>query len=45
MVDTARNILDIPIAWGFMYEGSVSNDKMGLLGVITSLIGLYQLWK
>lgn len=44
-VDTVRNLLDIPIAIGFMYEGKVSNETMGLLGTITSLIGCYQVWK
>lgn len=44
-MDTVRNVLDIPIAVGFMHEGKVSNETMGLLGTITSLIGIYQLWK
>ncbi len=44
-LDTARNLLDIPIAIGFMYEGKLSSDQMGLLGTITSLIGIYQTWK
>jgi len=44
-VDTARNLLDIPVAIGFMYEGKIASDKMGLLGAITSLIGIYQIWK
>ena len=45
IVDSLRNLLDIPIAVGFLYEGSVSGSKMGFLGTITSLIGLYQIWK
>jgi hypothetical protein len=38
-------ILDAPVAWHFMYAGSVSDKVAGTLGTITSLIGIYQLWK
>jgi hypothetical protein len=42
--EVARNVLDIPVAFGFMYPGTVSNKVMGILGTITSLIGIAQLW-
>ena len=43
--EVAKDILDIPLAYGFMYPGSVSNKTMGILGTITSVIGLIQLWR
>ena len=42
--DVPRNLLDLPIAYGFMYPGSVPSKVMGILGTITSLIGVAQLW-
>lgn len=44
MIDTVRNVLDIPVAVGFLNPEKVSSRTIGLLGTITSLIGIYQLW-
>lgn len=44
-MDTFRNALDIPIAVGFMEPAMVSARKMGLLGVGTSVLGIYQIWQ
>ena len=42
--DVPRSLIDIPIAYGFMYPGAVPNKVMGILGTVTSLIGIAQLW-
>mmetsp|Transcript_8442 Transcript_8442/g.9541 ORF Transcript_8442/g.9541 Transcript_8442/m.9541 type:complete len:250 (-) Transcript_8442:176-925(-) len=43
-VDIARNIVDIPVCIGFLKPGSVSEEAMGLLGTVSSIIGIYQNW-
>lgn len=44
-IDSARVILDLPVAYSFLHPGTVSGKTVGACGTITSLIGLYQLWK
>ena len=45
IIDSIRVIFDAPVAWHFMYAGTVSDRVAGTLGTITSIIGIYQLWK
>lgn len=44
-IDTARTILDMPVAYSFLKPGTVSGKVVGACGTITSIIGLYQMWK
>jgi len=44
-IDTARTILDMPVAYSFLKPGTVSGKTVGACGTITSIIGLYQMWK
>jgi len=44
IIDCARLILDLPVAYSFLHPGTVSGKTVGLCGTITSVIGLYQLW-
>ena len=40
--DTWRCVFDIPCAFGLTKSNSVSSTKIGILGTISSVIGLYQ---
>ena len=44
-MDSARLILDVPVAYSFLKAGSVDGKVVGICGSITSLIGIYQMWK
>lgn len=37
-------MLDLLISYSFVKPGSVNGKTVGILGTITSLIGIYQLW-
>jgi len=41
-IDCLRAIGDIPAAWGLVKAGSMSSNKIGIFGTITSVIGLWQ---
>ena len=45
IIDTIRVICDIPVAYSFVKPGSVNGKAVGLLGTLTSAIGIYQMWK
>jgi hypothetical protein len=45
MIDSARVIIDLPVAYSFLKPGTVSGKTVGACGTISSLIGLYQMWK
>ena len=42
-IDTARTLLDMPVAYSFLKPGTVSGKAVGACGTITSIIGLYQM--
>lgn len=44
-IDSVRLILDMPVAYSFLKPGTISGKVVGGCGTITSLIGIYQLWK
>lgn len=35
----------MPVAYSFLKAGSVSGKVVGACGTMTSLIGMYQMWK
>lgn len=39
-----RVVADLVISYSFIKPGSVNGKTVGLLGTLTSLIGIYQLW-
>ena len=43
-IDTVRVLCDIPVALSFVKPGSVNGKTAGLLGTLTSIIGIYQMW-
>lgn len=45
MLDTLRVVCDIPVSYSFVKPGSVDGKVVGLLGTLTSAIGIYQMWK
>ena len=44
IIDTIRVLADLVISYSFVKPGSVNNKTVGLLGTLTSAIGIYQLW-
>lgn len=44
LIDTVRVVCDLVISYSFIKPGSVNGKTVGLLGTLTSLIGIYQLW-
>lgn len=38
-------LLDLPVAYSFVHPGTVNPKLVGAFGTITSVIGIYQLWK
>jgi hypothetical protein len=44
IIDTVRLILDTPVAFYFTFPGKINGKTAGLLGTITSIIGMYQMW-
>jgi hypothetical protein len=44
IIDTLRVVCDLVISYSFVKPGSVNGKTVGLLGTLTSLIGIYQLW-
>jgi len=40
-----RVLCDAPVAYSFVKPGSVDGKIAGLLGALTSIIGIYQMWK
>jgi peroxin-11C len=44
IVDILRSIIDVPIAIHFMNDKFLSPGFVGILGTITSYLGLYQIW-
>lgn len=38
-----KNILDAPIAFSGMYPGVIPSMVVGVLGTITSIVGIYQI--
>jgi hypothetical protein len=45
IIDLVRVVCDTPVAYSFVKPGSVNGKIVGLLGTLTSLIGIYQMWK
>lgn len=45
VIDSIRLLLDIPVAFSFVYPGRVPPKAVGFCGTATSLISIYQLWK
>ena len=43
-IDTFRVVCDFPVAYSFVNPGTVDGKIVGLLGTLTSLIGIYQNW-
>lgn len=43
-IDTLRVVCDLVISYSFVRPGTVNGKVVGLLGTLTSLIGIYQLW-
>jgi hypothetical protein len=44
LIDSLRVICDLVISYSFVKPGSVNGKTVGLLGTLTSIIGIYQLW-
>jgi len=44
LIDSLRVVSDLVIAYSFVKPGSVNGKTVGLLGTLTSIIGIYQLW-
>ena len=44
IIDTIRVVADLIISYSFVKPGSVNGKTVGLLGTLTSAIGIYQLW-
>jgi hypothetical protein len=44
LIDSVRVVCDLIISYSFVKPGSVNGKTVGLLGTLTSLIGVYQLW-
>ncbi len=44
IIDTVRLILDTPVAYYFTFPGKINGKTAGLLGTVTSIIGMYQMW-
>lgn len=44
IIDSVRVVCDLVISYSFIKPGSVNGKTVGLLGTLTSLIGIYQLW-
>jgi hypothetical protein len=44
LIDSVRVVCDLVISYSFVKPGSVNGKTVGLLGTLTSLIGIYQLW-
>jgi hypothetical protein len=44
IIDSVRVVCDLVISYSFVKPGSVNGKTVGLLGTLTSLIGIYQLW-
>jgi hypothetical protein len=44
IIDSLRVLGDTVIAYSFIKPGSVNGKTVGMLGTITSIIGIYQLW-
>jgi fructose-specific phosphotransferase system IIC component len=44
-IDIIKNIFDAMIAYSTLKQGGLNPKNIGLLGTVTSLIGVYQLWK
>lgn len=44
LIDTIRLILDTPVAYYFTFPGKINGKTAGLLGTVTSIIGMYQMW-
>ena len=45
MLDTVRSVLDIPVAMYFINNRKVDEGMAGFLGMITSVIGISQVWE
>ncbi len=43
-IDTFRLALDTPVAYYFTFPGKIDGKVAGMLGAVTSLIGIYQMW-
>jgi hypothetical protein len=43
-IDTVRLVLDTPVAYYFTFPGKINGKTAGILGTITSIIGMYQMW-
>jgi hypothetical protein len=44
LIDTVRLLLDTPVAYYFTFPGKINGKTAGILGTLTSLIGMYQMW-
>lgn len=45
LIDSLRVLCDLVVSYSFVKPGSVNGKTVGKLGTITSLIGIYQIWK
>lgn len=45
LIDLSRCFFDFFVAYSFVKPGSLNGKTAGLLGTLTSLIGIYQMWK
>lgn len=44
LIDFLRVLCDFVVSYSFIKPGSVNGKTVGLLGTLTSLIGIYQMW-
>lgn len=44
LIDFVRVLCDFVVSYSFVRPGKVNGKTVGLLGTVTSLIGIYQMW-
>ena len=44
-ISIIKNLLDALLSYSFVKPGILTEGRMGIIGTVTSAIGIYQLWQ